>query len=328
MFKALVLEKAPSFQASIRELSESDLPMGNVLLDVAYSSLNYKDGLAITNRAPVVRAWPMVAGIDGAGTVFKSSHPNWQTGDKVILNGFGAGELHWGCLAERMSLNGDWLIKQPGSFSARQAMAIGTAGYTASLCIEALEHQGVTPELGDILVTGASGGVGSVAVVLLKARGFRVVASTGRQDEIGFLRKLGADDVIHRSELVGAGKSLQKERWAGAVDVAGGHTLANICAQTRYGGSVTACGLAQSADLITSVMPFILRGVTLIGIDSVMAPRERRESAWRRLERDLDRSALEVLTTEIGLDETIDAAASLVENRRSGRTVVRIGDKG
>ncbi len=290
MFKAIYLTReADQFQARVAELDEGALPEGDVTLRVEYSTINYKDGLAIANKAPVVRKWPMVAGIDGAGTVEASSHPAWKPGDRVILNGWGVGESHWGCLAQKARLKGDWLVRLPEGLTARQAMAIGTAGYTAMLCALALAKQGVTKDQGDILVTGATGGVGSVAVSILSGWGYRVVAATGKAAEADYLRSLGAAEVIDRNELSQPGKPLQKERWAGVVDCVGSHTLANACAQAKYRGVVAACGLAQGMDFPASVAPFILRGVRLIGVDSVMAPRADREEAWARLATDLDR---------------------------------------
>ena len=288
MFNALVLDKNPDFSASVREVDDAFLPEGDVTIDVEYSTLNYKDALAITNRAPVVRSWPMVAGIDGSGTVVASESPLWKVGDAVVLDGFGVGETHKGCLAGRARLKGEWLVRRPERFSAKQAMAIGTAGYTAMLCVLALERHGVKPGDGEVLVTGATGGVGSVAVALLARLGHVVVAATGKASEEGYLRSLGAARVIERAELAAPGKPLQKERWSGVVDAVGSHTLANACAQTRYGGAVAACGLAQGMDLPGSVAPFILRGISLLGVDSVMAPMPLRERAWGRLAQDLD----------------------------------------
>ena len=325
MFNALVLDKTPDFQASVRAVDDSFLPDGDVTIQVDYSTLNYKDGLAITNRSPVVRSWPMVAGIDGSGTVTASTHTAWQVGDAVVLNGFGVGETHKGCLAQRARLKGDWLVRRPAAFTARQAMAIGTAGYTAMLCVLALEKHGVRPEGGDVLVTGATGGVGSVAVALLAKLGFRVVAATGKSAESGYLTALGAAAIIDRTELSAPGKPLQKERWAAVVDAVGSHTLANACAQTRYGGAVAACGLAQGIDLPATVMPFILRGVALLGVDSVMAPMRLREQAWARLAADLDPALLEAITTEVPLSGAIDAAARLMAGQVRGRLVVDTG---
>jgi acrylyl-CoA reductase (NADPH) len=323
MFKALVLEKSPDFTAAVREVDDTFLPDGDVTIDVAYSTLNFKDALAITNRSPVVRSWPMVAGIDGSGTVVDSSSPRWKVGDEVVLNGFGVGETHKGCLAERARLKGEWLIRRPSRFSARDAMAIGTAGYTAMLCVLALERHGVKPGTGEVLVTGATGGVGSTAVALLSALGHRVVAATGKASESGYLQSLGASAVIDRAELAAPGKPMQKERWAGVVDAVGSHTLANACAQTCYGGVVAACGLAQGIDFPATVMPFILRGVTLAGVDSVMAPLAVREEAWSRLSRDLDGGQLDRITTEIALADAIEAAGRLMEGKVRGRLVVR-----
>ena len=325
MFNALVLDKTPDFQASVRAVDDSFLPDGDVTIQVDYSTLNYKDGLAITNRSPVVRSWPMVAGIDGSGTVTASTHAAWKVGDAVVLNGFGVGETHKGCLAQRARLKGDWLVRRPAAFTARQAMAIGTAGYTAMLCVLALEKHGVRPADGDVLVTGATGGVGSVAIALLAKLGYRVVAATGKAAEASYLATLGAAVVIDRAELGAPGKPLQKERWAAVVDAVGSHTLANACAQTRYGGAVAACGLAQGIDLPATVMPFILRGVALLGVDSVMAPMRLREQAWARLAVDLDPTRLDTLTTEVPLSGAIDAAARLMAGQVRGRLVVNIG---
>lgn len=328
MFRALLLQKSDSgFAATLADLDEDRLPAvpeGGVLVAPEWSTLNYKDGLAITNRSPVVRLWPMVPGIDGAGTVLASQHPQWRAGDRFVLNGFGVGETHWGCLSQRARLNGDWLVPLPAAFSTRQAMAIGTAGYTAMLCVMALERAGVAPGSGDVLVTGSTGGVGSVAVALLARLGYRVVASTGKSSEAGYLQTLGAAQVIDRTELGTAGRPLQKERWAGVVDTAGSHTLANACAQTRYGGAVAACGLAQGADLPSTVMPFILRGVSLLGVDSVMAPQALRRQAWERLARDLDPALLDRMTHEVPLDEAPAAAERLMAGQVTGRLVVRI----
>lgn len=323
MFTALILEKAPDFSAAVREVDDGFLPEGDVTIDVDYSTLNYKDALAITNRSPVVRSWPMVAGIDGAGTVVDSSTPRWKPGDAVVLNGFGVGEAHKGCLASRARLNGQWLIRRPLAFTARQAMAIGTAGYTAMLCVLALESHGVKPGDGEVLVTGATGGVGSVAVALLANLGHKVVAATGKSAEGDYLKSLGAFAVIDRAELSTTGKPLQKERWAAVVDAVGSHTLVNACAQTRYGGAVAACGLAQGMDLPASVLPFILRSVALLGVDSVMAPLGLREQAWARLARDLDGNVLETITTEVSLADTIPIAGRMLAGEVRGRIVVR-----
>ncbi len=330
MFKALWLEKDEAgFRASIAELEESRLPVvpeGGVLVRPHYSTLNYKDGLALTNRSPVVRVWPMVPGIDGAGEVLQSDHPDWKAGDTFILNGFGVGETHWGCLAQRARLKGEWLVPLPAGLSPRRAMAIGTAGYTAMLCVMALERHGLKPGDGEVLVTGATGGVGSVALLLLSRLGYRVVAVTGKAAQADYLTRLGAYAVMDRSELAAPGKPLQKERWAGVVDAVGSHTLANACAQVRYGGAVAACGLAQGHDLPVTVMPFILRGVSLLGVDSVMAPQALRRQAWARLARDLDLAALDGLTTEIGLSDALDGARRLMAGEVVGRLVVRIPD--
>ena len=325
MFSAILLEKPESgFSASIRSVDEANLPAGDVLVQVAHSTLNYKDGLAITNKSPVVRAWPMVAGIDGAGTVIESSHPAWKPGDAVVHNGWGVGETRWGCLAERARLMGDWLVPLPAAFSTEQAMAIGTAGYTAMLCVLALERHGLKPGDGEVLVTGATGGVGSVAVALLGKLGYRVTAATGKLDEADYLRSLGAAAVIDRAELGAPGKPLQKERWAGVVDALGSHTLVNALAQTRYGGVVAACGLAQGFDLPATVMPFILRGVTLAGIDSVMAPIAARREAWARLAADLDPTKLAAITELVPLSEAIAKAHALMQGQVRGRVVVKI----
>ena len=325
MFRALLLEKNEAgFRAAVQTLDDERLPAGDVLLEIEYSTLNYKDALAITNQSPVVRLWPMVAGIDGAGTVLESSHPAWKTGDRVIHNGWGLGETRWGCLAGLARLTGDGLVRLPPAFSTRQAMAIGTAGYTAMLCVLALERHGVAPGSGEVLVTGATGGVGSVAVALLARLGHSVVAATGKPAEADYLKRLGAASVIDRAELAVPGKPLQKERWAGVVDAVGSTTLANALAQTRYGGTVAACGLAGGTDLPSSVMPFILRGVTLAGVDSVMAPLASRQQAWDRLARDLDPALLDSMVEEIPLDDAIARAADLMAGKVRGRLVVRI----
>jgi len=324
MFQALLLEKGESFSAAIKPVDEAALPQGDVLVRVDYSTLNYKDGLAITNKSPVVRQWPMVAGIDGSGEVIESSHSAWKPGDAFIQNGWGVGETHWGCLAQKARLKGDWLVRLPDSIDARDAMAIGTAGYTAMLCTMALDRHGVEPGDGEILVTGAAGGVGSVAIALLAGRGYRVVASTGRADEADYLRALGAAEVIDRALLSAPGKPLQRERWAGVVDAVGSHTLANACAQTRYRGTVTACGLAQGMDFPASVAPFILRAVTLAGVDSVMCPMADRREAWSRLAKELDRSLLARITSEIGLGEALAKAEALLAGKVRGRIVVDV----
>ena len=329
MFRAILLEKnGDAFSASLRDLGDDDLARhagdGDVVVDVAHSTVNYKDGLAIANRSPVVRKWPMVPGIDGAGTVASSTHPAFAAGDRVVLNGWGVGETHWGCLAGRARLKGDWLVPLPEGLSSRQAMAIGTAGYTAMLCVMALEAQGLKAGDGEVLVTGAAGGVGSVAIALLSGLGHRVIASTGRASEADYLKSLGAADVIDRASLSAPGKPLQKERWAGVVDAVGSHTLANACAQTRYRGAVAACGLAQGMDFPSSVAPFILRGVRLIGVDSVMCPQPERRAAWARLARDLDLGKLDAMTTGIGLGDAIAAAPEILAGRVRGRLVVDV----
>ena len=325
MFNALLLEKSDTgFTASVRPVDEAKLPEGEVLVRIQHSSLNYKDGLAITNKAPVVRSWPMVAGIDGAGTVLESSHPAWKAGDRFVHNGWGVGETRWGCLAERARLMGDWLVPLPSAFSTLQAMAIGTAGYTAMLCVLALERHGIKPGDGEVLVTGATGGVGSVATALLAKLGHRVTAATGKLAEAAYLSGLGASAVIDRAELSAPAKPLQRERWAAVVDAVGSHTLVNALAQTRYGGVVAACGLAQGADLPGTVLPFILRGVTLAGIDSVMAPLSARRDAWARLAVDLDASALAAITEVVPLAQAIAKAHALMDGQVRGRVVVSL----
>ena len=325
MFKALLLEKDDAgFRAGVTTLDEARLPDDDVLVRPEYTTLNYKDALALTNRSPVVRAWPMVPGIDGAGTVLESRHPGWAAGDRFVHNGWGAGETHWGCMAERARLKGDWLVKLPAAFTPWQAMAIGTAGYTAMLCVLALERHGVQPGAGEVLVTGATGGVGSVAIALLARLGHRVVAASGKVQEADYLTQLGAAAVMDRAELASPGRPMQKERWAAVVDAVGSQTLATALAQVRYGGVVAACGLAQGTDLPTTVLPFILRGVTLAGIDSVMAPRALRELAWQRLAQDLDPALLEVMTEEIALEDAIARSGDLLSGRVRGRLVVLI----
>ncbi len=325
MFRAILIEKTDSGQkVGLADLDESRLPPGDVTLAVEWSTVNYKDALALTARSPVVRAFPMVAGIDGAGVVEASSHPRFAKGDRVVLNGFGAGEVTWGCLAGKARVKGDWLVALPAAFTTRQAMAIGTAGYTAMLSVMALEKHAVRPEQGEVLVTGAAGGVGSVAVALLAALGYRVVASTGRPGEADYLKALGAAEVVDRAQFAAAGKPLQKERFAGVVDVVGSQTLATACAQVKYRGAVTACGLAGGMDFPATMAPFILRGVTLYGIDSVMAPLDLRREAWSRLARHLDPKKLESMTREIGLAEVIPAAAGLLSGAVRGRLVVDV----
>jgi acrylyl-CoA reductase (NADPH) len=327
MFNAIVLNKNDdgSTDAKVSRLDEAQLPAdGDVTVRIDYSTINYKDALAITGKSPVVRAWPMIPGIDGAGEVVASSHPDWKAGDAFILNGWGVGESHMGCLAQQAKLKGDWLIRRPPGMSARTAMAIGTAGYTAMLSVMALQEQGVSRERGEILVTGASGGVGSIAIALLSGLGYKVVASTGKLDEAAYLKALGAAEVIDRAALSAPGKPLQKERWAGVIDSVGSHTLANAVAQTRYAGTVAACGLAQGLDFPASVAPFILRGVKLVGIDSVMAPRARREEAWRRMAAELDPGKLDTITHEIALADALARAPEILAGKVRGRLVVDV----
>jgi len=323
MFKGIMIEKDNnSYRAELRDIDDSLLPEGDVLIKVAYSTLNYKDALAITGRSPVVRRFPMIPGIDLAGTIEASSNPDYHVGDQVLLNGWGVGEVHWGGLAQKACVQGNWLVPLPPAFTPRQAMAIGTAGYTAMLCVLALERHGITPDKGDILVTGAAGGVGSIAVAVLARLGYRVVAVSGRMAEAEYLKGLGAEEVLDRTEFAIPGKPLKKERWAGAVDVVGSQVLSNVCASTRYGGVVAACGLAGGMDFPATVAPFILRGVTLAGIDSVMCPRPARLEAWARLARDLDISKLDAISHGIGLSEVICSARSLMQGQIRGRLVV------
>ena len=329
-FRGLLLTKTDAadgakFSAAVTDIPVADLPAdGDVVVRIDYSTLNYKDGLAIANKSPVVRKWPMVAGIDGAGTVESSAHPAWKAGDKVILNGWGVGENHWGCLATHAKLKGDWLVRLPDTLTTKQAMAIGTAGYTAMLCCLALERHGVNKSQGEILVTGASGGVGSVAISILSSWGYEVVASTGKLNESEYLKSLGAKEVIDRATLSAIGKPLQKERWAGVVDSVGSHTLVNAVAQTKYRGVVAACGLAQGADFPATVMPFILRGVVLAGVDSVYQPMATRLEAWARLATDLDRAKLDAITTTIKLGDAIAAADDVLAAKVRGRLVVDV----
>jgi acrylyl-CoA reductase (NADPH) len=331
-FKAVYLQKDENagFTATLAtiddsELDDNPLAEGDVLLRVRHSTLNYKDGLAITDRAPVVRKWPMVAGIDGAGEVISSADPRWKPGELVFINGWGLGETHWGCLAEKARLPGRWLQRVPSTLSTADCMSIGTAGYTAMLCCMALQRQGVRPENGEILVTGATGGVGSFAVSILSSNGYTVAASTGKAEEGEFLKALGASSIIDRETLSAPGKPLQKERWAGVIDSVGSHTLANACAQTQYGGAVAACGLAQGMDLATTVAPFILRAVSLLGVDSVMCPMEQREEAWRRLAAEIDRDKLARITNTVSLDEVIETATRFGAGALKGRTIVGVG---
>ena len=329
MTQAIVLSKdGDTFRAEVRAISEAELaaatPDDDVVLAIDYSTINYKDGLALTNTSPVVRKWPMVAGIDGAGTVASSRSDRWTPGDKVVINGWGLGETHWGGLSQRTRVKGDWLVRVPAAYSTRDAMAIGTAGYTAALSVLALQAHGVVPSQGEVLVTGATGGVGSVAVALLASLGYSVVASTGKSAEADYLRSLGAKDIIDRATLSSPGKPLQKERWAGAIDSVGGATLANVCAQARVGGTVAACGLAGGMDFPSTVAPFILRGVTLAGIDSVMAPLPRREAAWSLLAAHLPPARLAAITREITLAGAFDAARDILAGRVRGRIVVDV----
>ncbi|HEX5509950.1 MAG TPA: MDR family oxidoreductase [Pseudolabrys sp.] len=325
-FKAIVIEKADGgTKAALTDFDEANLMDGDVTVAVEYSTLNYKDGLAITGTAPVVRRFPMIAGIDFAGTVEASSDPAWTPGDKVVLNGWGCGETHLGAYAAKARVKGDWLVPLPAGMSAREAMAIGTAGYTAMLAVMALERHGLTPDRGPVVVTGAAGGVGSVAVALLAKLGFSVSAVTGRLQEADYLKGLGATEIVGRDELTGRPKPIAKERWAGGIDAVGSTTLANLLSMTRYGGAVAACGLAGGMDLPASVAPFILRGVCLYGIDSVMCPIERRREAWKRLERDLDRQKLAAITSEIALADVFGAASRILAGGVRGRIVVKIG---
>jgi len=325
MFQGIVIEKDDQgYRVEKKEIDESILPEGDVTVRVSHSTLNYKDALAITGKGPVVRKFPMVPGIDLVGTVEQSDSEQFQVGDKVLLNGFGVGENHCGGLAEKARLNSQWLIPLPKTFSPRQAMAIGTAGYTAMLCVIALERNGVTPDKGEILVTGANGGVGSFSIAILAKLGYTVVASTGRVEESAYLTKLGASEVIDRTILSEPGRALNKERWAGAIDSAGSHTLSNVCASMKYGGTVAACGLAQGMDFPSTVAPFILRGITLAGIDSVMRPIEDRLEAWQRLAEILDVSIFDDISTEITLDKVIDIAHDLIAGKVRGRVVVDI----
>jgi acrylyl-CoA reductase (NADPH) len=324
-FKAIVVEKGEGGQkAGLADFDEANLMDGDVTVRVEWSTVNYKDGLALTGKAPVIRRFPMIPGIDFAGTVESSSHPQWKPGDRVILNGWGAGETHLGGYAEKARVKGDWLVGLPARNSARGAMAIGTAGYTAMLAVMALERQGVAPRHGPVIVTGAAGGVGSVAVTLLAKLGFAVVASTGRPAEADYLKSLGAREIIERKELAGASKPLGPERWAGGIDTVGSTTLASVLSMTRYGGAIAACGLAGGMDLPATVAPFILRGVSLIGIDSVMCPLERRREAWKRLASDIDAGKLAAMTSEIDLAGVMDAGRRIVEGAVRGRIVVKI----
>ncbi len=325
-FKALLVSRDEAKVQSVNrvEMTEDELMDGDVTVAVEASTVNYKDGLAITGKAPVVRRWPMIPGIDFAGTVVSSSHPDWTAGDKVILNGWGTGETHYGAYAGRSRVKGDWLVSLPPSMSTRQAMAVGTAGYTAMLSVMALERHGLTPDKGPVVVTGAAGGVGSVSIAILAKLGYHVIASTGRPEEEDYLKGLGAAEIIARDELSQPAKALGRERWAGGIDSVGSQTLANLLSMTSYGGAIAACGLAGGMDLPSSVAPFILRGVSLLGIDSVMAPRALRVEAWQRIARDLDAAKLAALSTEIGFDQIEEIARAIVEGKVRGRVVVKM----
>jgi len=324
-FKAIRIDKTDGGQtAALADFDERDLMDGDVTFRVEWSTVNYKDGLAITGKAPVVRRFPMIAGVDAAGTVEISTHPQWKAGDKVILNGWGCGETHLGTYAEKARVKGDWLVALPAGMSTREAMAIGTAGYTAMLSVMALERHDIRPGRGPVIVTGAAGGVGSVAVALLAKLGHAVIASTGRVQEADYLRSLGASEILARQDLAGPAKPLARERWAGGIDTVGSTTLANVLSMTRYGGAVAACGLAGGMDLPTSVAPFILRAVSLLGIDSVMCPLPLRNEAWRRLAADLDHAKLSEMTSEIALDQVIETAPRILEGRVRGRIVVKV----
>lgn len=323
-FRAILVSRDEDKKQSvdITELSEADLMEGDVTVEVEATTINYKDGLAITGKSPVVRHWPMVPGIDLAGTVTHCDSGAFKVGDKVLLNGWGVGETHWGAYAGKARLKSDWLIPLPEGISAKQAMGVGTAGYTAMLCVMALERHGMKPADGPVIVTGANGGVGSVAISILSKLGWHVIASTGRVQEEDFLKQLGASEIVDRAELSEPGRPLGKERWAAGVDSVGSHTLANVLAQTQYGGAVAACGLAQGFDLPASVMPFILRGVALLGVDSVMAPKALRQEAWQRIANDLDMKKLEAITTEIGFEEIVENAHAILDGKVRGRIVV------
>jgi acrylyl-CoA reductase (NADPH) len=325
-FKAIVIEKTDAGQnVALTDFDEANLMDGDTTIRVEWSTVNYKDGLAVTGKAPIARRWPMIAGVDLAGTVEATTHPAWKPGDKVIVNGWGLGETHLGAFAQKARVKGDWLVRLPPTMTTRDAMAIGTAGYTAMLAVMALERHGLKPANGPVVVTGAVGGVGSVAVAVLAKLGFAVTASTGRPEEADYLKRLGAAEVIERKELTGTPRPLAKERWAGGVDSVGSTTLANVLSMTRYRGAVAACGLAGGMELPASVAPFILRGVALLGIDSVYRPKPDREEAWKRLEFDLDRAKLAGMTSEIGLADVIEAGRQIVDGRVRGRIVVKIG---
>ena len=326
MFNALVLNKIEDEKASgkVEAIETSNLPDGDVLINIDYSTINYKDALAITSSSPIIKNYPMVPGIDFAGTVEETSNNNFKTGDKVILNGYGVGEKHWGGMSQKARVNGNWLVKLPENFTTKQAMAIGTAGYTAMLCVLALEKNGVTPDKGEILVTGATGGVGSVAISLLSKLGYQVSASSGRPEYTEYLKSLGASNIIDRSKLSEKGRPLGKENWAGAIDSVGSYTLANICASMKYGGTVAACGLAQGFDLPATVMPFILRSVTLVGVDSVYCPIEERIVAWERLAKDLNLANLDSMISTISLSEVVSSAHNMLSGKTYGRIIVDV----
>lgn len=325
MFRAVFLQKTETGQTvDVRELDEGSLPEGDVVVSVEYSTINYKDGLAITGRFPVVRSWPMVPGIDLAGTVESSTNPRFKAGDKVLINGYGLGDMHWGGLAQKARVKSEWLIPLPKNFSTLHAMAIGTAGYTAMLCVLALEKHGLKPDQGSVLVTGAAGGVGSISIAILAKLGFDVTASTVRLEESAFLKHLGADQVVDRSLLSSPGEMLGEEKWAGAIDTVGSATLANVCASIKYRGGVAACGLAQGLDFPTSVLPFILRNIALYGIDSVMAPYDVRLEAWQRLSQDLDVKKIEAVTQVVGLDQAIPTAPEILSGKVRGRVVIDV----
>lgn len=325
-FKAILVSRDEEKKQSVEivDMSEDELMEGDVTVKVEATTVNYKDGLALTGKAPVIRRWPLVPGIDLAGTVVKSGHKSWEAGDRVILNGWGVGESHFGAYAGLARLKGEWLVPLPDKLSSREAMAVGTAGYTAMLCVMALERHGITPSRGPVVVTGAAGGVGSVAIAILSKLGFNVIASTGRASEEGYLKELGAAEIIARDELSQPGKPLGRERWAGGIDAVGSHTLANVLSMTSYGGAVAACGLAQGMDLPASVAPFILRGVSLLGVDSVMAPKELRIEAWKRIVRDLDTAKLASLSRTIGFEDIIEAGRDIIDGKIRGRVVVEM----
>lgn len=323
-FKAILVSRDDDKKQSVEivKLNKSDLMDGDVTIKVEATTVNYKDGLAITGKSPVVRHWPMIPGIDLAGSVIESDCNEFSPGDKVLLNGFGVGEAHWGGYAGIARLKSDWLIKLPSNITPIQAMSIGTAGYTSMLCVMALERHGITPDHGPVIVTGANGGVGSVAIAILSKLGYQIIASTGRANEAEFLKNLGANEIIDRDELSAPGRAMGKERWAAGIDAVGSHTLANLLAQTQYGGAIAACGLAQGFDLPATVMPFILRNVALLGVDSVMAPKQLREQAWKRIESDLDMNKLETITTKIEFEDIISTAADIIDGKIKGRVVV------